>query len=213
MTDLPTIGTMDVYANSTWRYCGTHLRCVPAMIDAAIGNTQGDVLYRGASACRGARRERRGKCSCQPGSQRQSALGYELRPESRSLRVTLPLPADQAPNPRSYMARPTSSRRRSQPRRTTGTRSGLSTANVIRYTNTTSYFDITGITAPASDGAVITIENSASNTYPNALRSQNANSTAANRFAFSSDIFLGRANQSRLKYSTDNSRWQRIRSP
>ena len=71
--------------------------------------------------------------------------------------------------------------------------SGLATCNVIRFTNTTAYCDITGIVAPAADGAIVTLENSASSTFPVALRTANANSTTANRFAFDSDVFLRRA--------------------
>ncbi len=208
MSDLPTIGTMDVYGNSTGGTAAPVGVGFSVMIDAAIGNTQGDLLYRGASAWSVLAPGTSGNVLATQGA---SANPHWIANTAGMTALTGDVTARGSGSQAAMLYGQTNV---ITPTVTATTNnwnpSGLSTANVIRFTNSTVYCDLTGITAPASDGAILTLENSASSTFPIALRNANANSAAANRFAFSSDIFLAPGESIALKYSADNSRWKEL---
>lgn len=86
--------------------------------------------------------------------------------------------------------------------------SGLSTANVIQF-SCSSAINITGLTAPATDGQVIVLDNiGATNTCT--ATSQDANSTAANRFAFDRPIGIRPGRSITIKYDLTAARWRLI---
>lgn len=82
---------------------------------------------------------------------------------------------------------------------------GLATANVIRLSCSTPGFNITGITAPATDGQVLVLDNIG--TFVCTLTSQDTNSTAANRFAFDKPIALRPSRTVTVKYDLTTARW------
>lgn len=81
---------------------------------------------------------------------------------------------------------------------------GLSTATVIRLSTDASR-DITGIQGGA-DGRILILSNVGSNNI--VLKNQDSNSTASNRFIFTSDVTL-QANQAvMIQYDSTTSRWR-----
>lgn len=87
------------------------------------------------------------------------------------------------------------------------TPTGLSTANVIRASASTA-INLSGITAPATDGKILVIDNVGTSTIT--ATSQDTNSTAANRFAFDRPIALRGGRSLTIKYDTTASRWRLI---
>lgn len=82
---------------------------------------------------------------------------------------------------------------------------GLATANVIRL-SCSSVINLTGITAPVTDGQVLILDNIGA-TNNCVLTAQDANSTAANRFAFDRAITLRPGRTVTIKYDATTARW------
>lgn len=86
--------------------------------------------------------------------------------------------------------------------------SGLATGNVIRLT-ASSAINLTGLTAPATDGKIIVIDNvGATNNF--IVTSQDASSSAANRFAFDRPITVRPGRSITVKYDVTSARWRLI---
>lgn len=84
--------------------------------------------------------------------------------------------------------------------------SGLSTANTLRLA-TDAPRTITGI-AGGSDGRILVVHNVGANTL--VLASENAGSTAANRFLLAADITMAANEAVILQYDSTSSRWRAI---
>lgn len=84
--------------------------------------------------------------------------------------------------------------------------SGLSTLNVVRLT-CSSVINVTGLTAPATDGKVVVIDN-VGTTNNCTFTSQDANSIAANRFAFDRPISVRPGRSLAIKYDITAARWR-----
>lgn len=85
---------------------------------------------------------------------------------------------------------------------------GLSSASTLRLdtdANSGAGRSVTGL-AGGADGRIIIIHNVGSN--PLRLKSENASSTAGNRFSFPVDIVLGSKRSATLQYDTTSSRWR-----
>lgn len=82
---------------------------------------------------------------------------------------------------------------------------GLSTANVIRF-SCSSPFNVTGITAPGTDGQVLVLDNIGS-TNTCTLTANDTNSTAANRFLFDKPIAVRPSRTVTIKYDLTSAGW------
>jgi hypothetical protein len=82
---------------------------------------------------------------------------------------------------------------------------GLATANVIRL-SCSSVINLTGITAPVTDGQVLILDNIGA-TNNCVLTAQDTNSAAANRFAFDQPITLRPSRTVTIKYDATTVRW------
>lgn len=83
---------------------------------------------------------------------------------------------------------------------------GLVSANVLRLT-CSSAINVTGLVAPATDGKIIVIDNVGA-TNNCTLTAQDANSTAANRFAFDRAIAVRPGRSVTIKYDSTGARWR-----
>lgn len=87
---------------------------------------------------------------------------------------------------------------------------GVQKANVIRFT-ATAYTDITGLVPPTlAEGSIVTLENAAAATFPIRLVANSANSSAANRFQFASNVFLPPGMSLTLEYDATQSAWREL---
>jgi hypothetical protein len=85
---------------------------------------------------------------------------------------------------------------------------GLSSASTLRLdtdANSGAGRSLTGL-AGGADGRLIIIHNVGSN--PLRLKSENASSTAGNRFSFALDVVLGSKRSATLQYDATSSRWR-----
>lgn len=85
---------------------------------------------------------------------------------------------------------------------------GLATANVIRL-SCSSAINITGLVAPATDGKILVVDNVGS-TNTCTITAEDANSTAANRFAFDRPIAVRPGRSVTVKYDLTAARWRLI---
>lgn len=86
---------------------------------------------------------------------------------------------------------------------------GLSTANVIRFSCSTINVAISGITAPATDGKVLVLDNIGT-TNSCSLSDEDGNSTAANRFTLTYAIAIHPLQSVTIKYDLTAARWRLI---
>jgi len=87
---------------------------------------------------------------------------------------------------------------------------GLSTASTLRLdtdANSGAGRSVTGLQGGA-DGRIILVHNVGSN--PLRLKSENASSSAANRFSFPFDVVLGSKRSATLQYDSTSSRWRLV---
>jgi hypothetical protein len=87
---------------------------------------------------------------------------------------------------------------------------GVPSATLIRTTVTAAGVSLTGLVPPTSspDGFLVTIENAAASTYPLHFVANSGSSSAANRFAFLSDVWIDPGESLQLQYNGVATNWK-----
>jgi hypothetical protein len=86
---------------------------------------------------------------------------------------------------------------------------GVPAANVIRTTVTASGVKLTGLVPPpTAEGFLVTLENAAASTNPLHLVANSGSSSAANQFAFLSDVWIDPGESLQLQYDATLTAWR-----
>jgi hypothetical protein len=218
---LATIADKSVLGNTSGGTAAPAGVTLSAMIDEAIGSTQGDILYRGAGAWSVLPPGSAGQLLESGGASANPSWGTVSGSGINQLTGDITTPALSSGATAAFFAGQTNvitpasfSTERDNWSPTGWLSGGAMAANCIRFT-ATAYCDITGLAAPTSgdlEGVIVTLENAAGSgsNFPVRLVASSGSSSAGNKFLFPGNVFLAPGESLVLKYDNTQAGWREL---